>query len=68
MANQSQTQPDQVQGAMFPPVVSLAEAARLDPHPGTGPMVIIGDAADAPSPTSGQGASIAAEDAAILAK
>ena len=31
MANQPQTQPDQVQGAMFPPVVSLAEAARLDP-------------------------------------
>jgi 2-polyprenyl-6-methoxyphenol hydroxylase-like FAD-dependent oxidoreductase len=40
-------------------------------------MVIIGAAADAPSPTSGQrapsptsgqGASIAAEDAAILAK
>ena len=30
--------------------------------------MIIGDAADAPSPTSGQGASIAAEDAAILAK
>ena len=31
MANQSQTQPDQVQGAIFPPLVSLAEAARLDP-------------------------------------
>jgi len=31
MANQPQTQPDQVQGAMFPPLVSLAEAARLDP-------------------------------------
>jgi phosphohistidine swiveling domain-containing protein len=31
MANQPQTQPDQAQGAMFPPVVSLAEAARLDP-------------------------------------
>jgi rifampicin phosphotransferase len=31
MSNQSQTQPDQVQGAMFPPVVSLAEAAHLDP-------------------------------------
>jgi 2-polyprenyl-6-methoxyphenol hydroxylase-like FAD-dependent oxidoreductase len=33
-----------------------------------GPMVIIGDAAHAPSPTSGQGASMAAEDAVILAK
>jgi FAD-dependent urate hydroxylase len=33
-----------------------------------GPMVIIGDAAHAPSPTSGQGASLAAEDAVVLAK
>ena len=33
-----------------------------------GPMVIIGDAAHAPSPTSGQGASMAAEDAVALAK
>jgi FAD-dependent urate hydroxylase len=33
-----------------------------------GPMVIIGDAAHAPSPTSGQGASMAAEDAVVLAK
>jgi 2-polyprenyl-6-methoxyphenol hydroxylase-like FAD-dependent oxidoreductase len=32
-----------------------------------GPMVIIGDAAHAPSPTSGQGASMAAEDAVVLA-
>jgi 2-polyprenyl-6-methoxyphenol hydroxylase-like FAD-dependent oxidoreductase len=32
-----------------------------------GPMVIIGDAAHAPSPTSGQGASIAAEDGVVLA-
>jgi 2-polyprenyl-6-methoxyphenol hydroxylase-like FAD-dependent oxidoreductase len=31
-------------------------------------MVIIGDAAHAPSPSSGQGASMAAEDAVILAK
>ena len=31
-------------------------------------MVIIGDAAHAPSPTSGQGASMAAEDAVVLAK
>jgi 2-polyprenyl-6-methoxyphenol hydroxylase-like FAD-dependent oxidoreductase len=33
-----------------------------------GPMVIIGDAAHAPSPTSGQGASMAAEDGVVLAK
>jgi FAD-dependent urate hydroxylase len=32
-----------------------------------GPMVIVGDAAHAPSPTSGQGASMAAEDAVVLA-
>ena len=31
-------------------------------------MVIIGDAAHAPSPTSGQGASLAAEDAVLLGK
>ena len=31
-------------------------------------MVIVGDAAHAPSPTSGQGASLAAEDAVVLAK
>jgi 2-polyprenyl-6-methoxyphenol hydroxylase-like FAD-dependent oxidoreductase len=31
-------------------------------------MVIIGDAAHAPTPTSGQGASLAAEDAVMLAK
>ena len=68
MANQPQTQPDQTQRAMFPPLASLAEASCLDPPGTTDPMVIIGDAADAPSPTSGQGASIAAEDAAILVK
>jgi 2-polyprenyl-6-methoxyphenol hydroxylase-like FAD-dependent oxidoreductase len=33
-----------------------------------GPMVIIGDAAHAPAPSSGQGASMAAEDAVLLAK
>lgn len=33
-----------------------------------GPMVVIGDAAHAPTPTSGQGASMAAEDGVILAK
>jgi FAD-dependent urate hydroxylase len=33
-----------------------------------GPMIVIGDAAHAPSPTSGQGASMAAEDAVVLAR
>lgn len=33
-----------------------------------GPMIIIGDAAHAPSPTSGQGAAMAAEDGVILAR
>jgi 2-polyprenyl-6-methoxyphenol hydroxylase-like FAD-dependent oxidoreductase len=33
-----------------------------------GPMVIVGDAAHAPSPTSGQGASLAVEDAVVLAQ
>jgi FAD-dependent urate hydroxylase len=33
-----------------------------------GPMVVIGDAAHAPTPTSGQGASMAAEDAVELAR
>jgi FAD-dependent urate hydroxylase len=33
-----------------------------------GSMLIIGDAAHAPSPSSGQGASMAAEDAVVLAK
>jgi FAD-dependent urate hydroxylase len=33
-----------------------------------GPMVIIGDAAHAASPTSGQGASLAIEDAVVLAR
>jgi 2-polyprenyl-6-methoxyphenol hydroxylase-like FAD-dependent oxidoreductase len=33
-----------------------------------GPMVIIGDAAHAPAPSSGQGASMAIEDAIVLAR
>lgn len=33
-----------------------------------GPMIVIGDAAHAPTPTSGQGASLAIEDAVVLAK
>ncbi|MDQ3709090.1 MAG: FAD-dependent monooxygenase [Actinomycetota bacterium] len=34
----------------------------------SGRMIVIGDAAHAPSPTSGQGASLAVEDAVVLAK
>ncbi len=34
----------------------------------TGRMIVIGDAAHAPTPTSGQGASLAVEDAVVLAK
>jgi len=34
----------------------------------TGRMIVIGDAAHAPTPTSGQGASLAIEDAVVLAK
>ncbi|HET6753767.1 MAG TPA: FAD-dependent monooxygenase [Jiangellaceae bacterium] len=33
-----------------------------------GRMIVIGDAAHAPSPTSGQGASLSVEDAVVLAK
>jgi FAD-dependent urate hydroxylase len=33
-----------------------------------GPMIVIGDAVHAPSPTSGQGASMAAEDGVVLAR
>jgi 2-polyprenyl-6-methoxyphenol hydroxylase-like FAD-dependent oxidoreductase len=62
------------------PATDLIAAGRLDiagdntydlrsvPTWHTDRMVIIGDAAHAPSPTSGQGASLAAEDAVILAK
>jgi 2-polyprenyl-6-methoxyphenol hydroxylase-like FAD-dependent oxidoreductase len=61
------------------PAVELIAAGRLEltadnthdlptvPTWHRGPMVIIGDAAHAPSPTSGQGASMAAEDAVVLA-
>ena len=37
------------------------------PHWHRGPMIVIGDAAHAPSPSSGQGASLAVEDAVVLA-
>mgnify|MGYP003286440879 CR=1 FL=1 len=62
------------------PATRLIEAGRLElaadnthdlqkvPTWHRGPMVIVGDAAHAPSPTSGQGASMAAEDAVVLAK
>jgi 2-polyprenyl-6-methoxyphenol hydroxylase-like FAD-dependent oxidoreductase len=62
------------------PAVELIRAGRLElagdntndlPHVPVwhrGPIVIIGDAAHAPSPTSGQGASMAAEDGVVLAK
>jgi FAD-dependent urate hydroxylase len=62
------------------PARELIEAGRLElagdsthdlpsvPTWRRGPMVIVGDAAHAPSPSSGQGASMAAEDAVVLAK
>ena len=62
------------------PAVDLIRAGELDlagdntydlghvPVWHRGPMVVIGDAAHAPSPTSGQGASMAAEDGVVLAK
>jgi 2-polyprenyl-6-methoxyphenol hydroxylase-like FAD-dependent oxidoreductase len=62
------------------PASSLIAAGRLEfagdntydlprvPTWQRGPMVLIGDAAHAPAPTSGQGASLAAEDAVVLAK
>jgi 2-polyprenyl-6-methoxyphenol hydroxylase-like FAD-dependent oxidoreductase len=62
------------------PAVQLIRAGRLElaadntfdlPHVPTwhrGRMIVIGDAAHAPSPSSGQGASMAMEDAVVLAK
>ena len=62
------------------PASRLIEAGRLElaadnthdlqkvPTWHRGPMVIVGDAAHAPSPTSGQGASMAAEDGVVLAQ
>lgn len=61
----------------------MAELVRATPHPlrfvlqhelprvprwSRGAMVILGDAAHAASPTSGQGVSLAAEDAVVLAR
>ena len=62
------------------PATRLIEAGRLElaadnthdlqqvPTWHRGPMVVVGDAAHAPSPTSGQGASMAAEDGVVLAQ
>jgi 2-polyprenyl-6-methoxyphenol hydroxylase-like FAD-dependent oxidoreductase len=62
------------------PAARLVEAGRLElaadnthdlqkvPTWHRGPLVIVGDAAHAPSPTSGQGASMAAEDGVVLAQ
>ena len=62
------------------PATRLIEAGRLElaadnthdlqqvPTWHRGPMVVVGDAAHAPSPSSGQGASMAAEDGVVLAQ
>jgi 2-polyprenyl-6-methoxyphenol hydroxylase-like FAD-dependent oxidoreductase len=62
------------------PATALIEAGRLElaadnthdlghvPTWHRGPMIVIGDAAHAPAPTSGQGASMALEDAVALAR
>lgn len=53
------------------PELSPTSAIHALPHlPNwhTDQMIVIGDAAHAPSPTSGQGASLAIEDAVLLAK
>jgi 2-polyprenyl-6-methoxyphenol hydroxylase-like FAD-dependent oxidoreductase len=62
------------------PAVELIESGELElaadnthdlghvPTWHRGPMVIIGDAAHAPAPSSGQGASMAIEDAIVLAR
>jgi 2-polyprenyl-6-methoxyphenol hydroxylase-like FAD-dependent oxidoreductase len=61
------------------PAVELIQAGELElaadnthdlgrvPIWSRGPLIIIGDAAHAPAPTSGQGASLALEDAIVLA-
>jgi len=62
------------------PAVDLINAGQLElaadnthdlgrvPVWSRGPLIIIGDAAHAPAPTSGQGASMALEDAIVLAR
>jgi len=51
----------------FPPMTPIHTMPRLTRWH-RGPMVITGDAAHAPSPTSGQGASLSIEDGVVLAK
>ena len=50
----------------FSPMTPIHTVPHLR-HWHRGRMIVIGDAAHAPSPTSGQGASLAAEDAVLLA-
>lgn len=62
------------------PIAALLENGRLElaadnthdlpsiPRWSRGPTVVIGDAAHAPSPSSGQGAAMAIEDAVVLAQ
>ncbi len=51
----------------FAPSGPIHSVPRL-PHWHSSRMVVIGDAAHAPSPSSGQGASLALEDAVVLAR
>ncbi|WP_109473072.1 FAD-dependent oxidoreductase [Ornithinimicrobium cavernae] len=53
--------------ADFAPMTPIHTLPHL-PRWHTGRCVLVGDAAHAPSPTSGQGASLAAEDAVVLAQ
>ncbi|MBZ2196158.1 FAD-dependent monooxygenase [Occultella gossypii] len=50
----------------FAPMTPIQTIPRLRPW-SSGRVIVIGDAAHAPSPTSGQGASLAIEDAVVLA-
>jgi 2-polyprenyl-6-methoxyphenol hydroxylase-like FAD-dependent oxidoreductase len=50
----------------FAPMTPIHTIPRL-PRWHTGRMIVVGDAAHAPSPTSGQGASLSVEDAVLLA-
>jgi FAD-dependent urate hydroxylase len=50
----------------FAPMTPIRTIPRLRPW-SSGRVIVIGDAAHAPSPTSGQGASLAIEDAVVLA-
>lgn len=49
------------------PLSPIHTIAQL-PHWHRGRMIVIGDAAHAPSPTSGQGAALSIEDAVVLAQ